>query len=136
MPVEYRYNSEERIIEIRCFGSLVIREIMQYFADVAGDDAIELGAVELVDLSDVRLLDVDFKEAASMPGGYAPAWAEKRILGTLVFGANSLNEGLVQLIKAHFNQAMPSHFFAVLGSREAAVAEASKLLARAGRARG
>jgi hypothetical protein len=132
MPVEYRYNAQERIVEIRCFGTLVIHEIERYFADLAEDESVALGAVELVDLSDVALFDVDFNEAAAMPEEYALAWGRKRILGTLLFGTNDLNEGLAHLIKAHFNRTLPSHFFAVVASREAARDEARRLLEKAG----
>ncbi|MDQ8198883.1 hypothetical protein QEH56_12020 [Pelagicoccus enzymogenes] len=114
MPVKYRYNPKARILEVECSGVLVIDEIMRYFEDIRNDPSVAKEAIELVDLSRVRHFNVDFKDASSMPAGYVSAHVAKEIRATILFGANSLNEGLAELIKAHFLHSMPDHFFMVV----------------------
>ena len=118
----------ENIIHISCEGELTIHEIFQYFADVEKDGSINAGCVELVDLGPIRQCNIDSVDASVMPGQYQSARLAKKIKGTILFGSNEFNEGLAELIKAHFNKAMPEHFFITVSKREQALAAAAKIL--------
>ncbi|MDQ8204895.1 hypothetical protein [Pelagicoccus sp. SDUM812003] len=127
MPVEYRYNSNLRTIDISCIGELVIDEIMTYFDDLKADAAVPCEAVELVDISRVSHFNVDFLEAASMPSGYVGAYEAKAIRATILFGANPLNQGLAELIRAHFLNNLPEHTFHVVEGQGEARAMAARI---------
>lgn len=127
MSVDYNFNAEEKLVEISCVGELVLSEVLSYFTDMKEDPRIEKGAIELVDLSGVNHLNLDFEDASAMSVSFIPAREAKEIRATIVYGMNRLNEGLVHLIRVHFTQSTPEHRFILEENERNARAHARRI---------
>ena len=127
MPIDYKYRSEENLIELRCYGELTIEEISNYFESVRFDGSIQSGSIEIVNLSEITYFNVDYSEVATMPSAYSPTHQEKHIKGTIQVGPTTINLGLAELIQAYFKQQMPSHPFFTVANHEEALIVVSKI---------
>ena len=131
MPIDYRYDGTSGLIEIRCFGELTIAEISRYFVDLAADERVPRGAIEMVDLEAVEDFSVSSAEASTMPDNYELAQREKAIVATILIAPNDANFGMARMIQAYFETNMPDHVFTVVRSRPDAETAARSIRAPA-----
>lgn len=120
MPVRYSYNSDLHTVEIVCHGTLNIGEIRQYFLDLAQDEGIPGGTVEMVDLNQVDDFSLSSTEVSDMPHAYRQANAARGIRATLLIGAGESSYGMGRMIQAYFHSYFPDHVFEIFRTREKA----------------
>ncbi|MEQ9400209.1 MAG: hypothetical protein RJQ04_13690 [Longimicrobiales bacterium] len=117
MPARYTFDPVTRTVEITCSGILTLGEIVQYFEDLAADDAVTAGVIEVVDLTGVDDFAVSSSEASGIPGAFNQVQAEKSIEATFLLGSSDANFGVGRMIQSYFHSRLPDHPIEVVRSR-------------------
>lgn len=58
MPIQYRYDPERRLLQVRMHGTVTDAELLDYARSATTDSTIEVEADELIDLRDVEIPEV------------------------------------------------------------------------------
>ena len=117
MPVRYTFEAATRTVETTCSGILTMGEIVRYFEELAADDAVASGVIEVVDLTGVDDFVLSSSEASRIPEAYKRVQAAKSIEATFLLGTTDANFGVGRMIQSYFHSRFPDHPFQVVRSR-------------------
>jgi len=100
MPIQYRYDPEKRLLQVRVHGTVTDAELLEYARTATADPTIEAEADELIDLRDVEIPDVEtstLKQVANL--FHDSERAEQGVRIALVAGSDAAY-GLARMYQA------------------------------------
>ncbi|MFO7949583.1 MAG: hypothetical protein R6U36_04350 [Candidatus Fermentibacteraceae bacterium] len=93
MPVEYRYWPQGPVVLARGIGVVSVNDLLDYGSDVLRRNYSLEGAVEYVDLGDVRDLQISFRGAQRILPNYLE-WSRRGALGSVFYAPSDLAHGI------------------------------------------
>lgn len=103
MPVAYEYDSNRNIIHARPFGDLSINDIVRYFMEVAEDNSVRPGIIEVVHLRDVENFLFTSKNALDIPRRHDEFMVRKNITCTIFVGRDDIHYGVARMFQNLFS---------------------------------
>jgi len=120
MPIEYDYDQDLNIVYSHPFGNVSTAEIVAYFKDIAGDDRISDGFLEVVRLEKVEDFTFSSDQAANIAVAFNEIREKRGVSSTVFIGTSDMQYGVGRMFQAFMDYHCPGHDVHVVHSEEEA----------------
>ena len=114
MPLRYKYDQDQNIVNTYAYGELSTLEIADYFIEMIKDDDIRMGFIELVHFEDVENFLISYNEAENILKAYNALNEEKNVRATIFVTERDLHYGMARMLQTlHENNNSGDNMFVV-----------------------
>ena len=100
--VKFKYDPKLNIVHVYPSGELSIADIGNHFKEIAIDNTVQNGLIEIVYLEKVTNFLFSSNEASMIPGLYKEFIEKKSIRASILFGKNDLHYGIARMVQNLF----------------------------------
>lgn len=123
MPISYRYDPENRLLECQVGTKLFIGELVEYLRAVQKDDAIKEGSIEIVSLDQVSEFAIRAQEVQDAEPELRSHLTRGDILATIFVGPQPLQTGIANMLSGLLATMFPEYPAPVVRGRDEALEE-------------
>lgn len=109
MPIDYDYDQNLNIVYSRPFGNISTAEIVAYFKDVAGDDRVSKGFLEVVRFEKVEKFTFSSDQAPNIAMAFNEIREKKGVRSTVFIGTSDMQYGIGRMFQAFMDFHCPGH---------------------------
>jgi hypothetical protein len=118
MPIEYDYDQNLTIVYSHPSGNISTAEIVTYFNDVAGDDLISNGFLEVVHFEKSENFTFSSDQAANIAMAFNEIREKKGVNSTVFMATSEMQYGIGRVFQAFIKFYCPGHGVLVVRSEE------------------
>lgn len=120
MPIEYDYDQDLNIVHSHPFGNISTNDIVTYFNDIAGDDRISNGFIEIVHFEKVEDFTFSSDQVANIAMAFNEIREKKEVSSTVFIGTSDMHYGIGRMFQAFIDFHCPGHVVHVVRNEEEA----------------
>ena len=99
MPLKYKYDQDQNIVNTYPYGELSILKIASYFEEMIKDDEIRFGFIEVVNFKNVENFSFSYNEAESILKAYNALNDEKNVRATIFIAEKDMHYGMARMLQ-------------------------------------
>jgi hypothetical protein len=100
LPLRYKYDQDQNIVNTYPYGKLSTFEIADYFKEMIKDDEIRIGFIEVVNFKDVENFLISYNEAENILKEYNALNDKKNVRATIFIAERDLHYGMSSMLQA------------------------------------
>lgn len=100
MPIEHRYDAEQRVLHVRAHGAVTDAELLEYARVVTTDPALDPDANEVIDLRDVTAPDATTETLKRVADTFRDAERAAKPVRIALVAAGDAAYGLARMYQA------------------------------------
>ena len=121
MPIEYEYDQKLNLLHVHPFGNISNMDIAIYFKDIAVDDRISNGFIELVHFMRVEKFIFSSDEVGNFAMAFNEVREKKGVSSTVFIGTSDMHYGIGRMFQAFIDFYCPGHDVHVVRDEEEAL---------------